>query len=125
MTVTVTSVFLGGEGEPPPPPPPPPPPAPPTVRLKTNVWVTPFPTPVTVITLVPVGAVPETEILRSLVPLPPVIVVGANTPVTPAGNPLADNATSELQPFTAVAVTTLVPDPPRAIVSEAAEGLMA
>jgi hypothetical protein len=78
---------------------------------------------VTAIVLVPVAAPLETTMFRSLVPLPPVIGLGANAPETPDGKPLADNATSEFHPFADVDVITFVPDPPRGMVRELADGL--
>jgi len=64
--------------------------------------------PVIVIGKVPVGAVRDTERVKSDVP-DPVMEVGLKLPVTPDGMPVADKATAESKPPEPLMVTTAYP----------------
>lgn len=76
----------------------------------------PPPLPVIVIVEVPVRAVLETVILKSVVPEPGAgIGLGLKLPVTPEGKPVADMVIAELNPPETAVVTTTYPLWPWAI----------
>ena len=76
-----------------------------TVNVRVVECEVPPLVPVMVIAWVPVGALLATVRVKSDVP-DPVTDVGLKLPVTPAGMPVADSATAELNPPVAVTVTT-------------------
>ena len=80
-----------------------------TVRLTVAVWVIPPPVPVIVMVDVPATAVAATASVSVDVPEPGAAIdAGLKVAVTPVGNPLADNATAELNPpETAVVIVEL------------------
>jgi hypothetical protein len=85
-----------------------------TVRLMGILCVKPPPAPVIVTVAGPVVAVLDAAKVRALAF--PVVEVGLKLAVTPAGNPLALNATLPVKPPVRVIVIVLIPLAPRSIV---------
>ena len=82
-------------------------------------WVAPPPEPVTVIGYVPVGVVEPTSSRSVEVPPPGAGTEGgSNDAVVPLGTPLAESATSALNPPLVTVVMVTVSDAPGAIVSD-------
>lgn len=94
-----------------------------TVRLNVWVLVTPPPEAVMVRADVP-GAFVELAVSVSLLlPLPgEAMLVGEKPAVTPAGSPLIDNATAELNPFTRAVVRVIGTEAPGATLALVALG---
>ena len=83
-----------------------------TAKVMVWVWMR-FPlVPVIASTDVPTAAPEAAETVKVLVPFPEVMLVGEKLPVTPAGSPLTDSATAELNPFKALTVRTNVVELP-------------
>ena len=75
--------------------------------------VTPPPAAVTVMVEVPAAAVEAATSVKVLLPAPgEAMLVGAKVAVTPAGTPVTDRATAELNPFTRAVVKVMGIDPP-------------
>jgi hypothetical protein len=81
--------------------------------------VTPPPAAVTVKVEVPATAVEAAVRVKVLLPL----LVGAKLAVTPAGSPVIDNATAELNPFTPAVVNVMGVEPPGSTLALVALGV--
>lgn len=83
-----------------------------TAKVMVWVWIR-FPlVPVIARTEVPTAAPEAADTVKVLVPFPEAMLEGEKPAVTPAGSPLTDNATAELNPFKAVTVTINVVELP-------------
>jgi len=87
-----------------------------TVSATVVVWVRLPPVPVTVTVAAPRVAVEEAVSVSTLLVPVVVVVAGLKLAVTPAGNPLAVNATALAKPLVRVMVIVLVPLAPRVTV---------
>ena len=96
-----------------------------TVRVTLVVWVAPPPVPVTVMLYVPAATLDATARFNVELPVPGAAMdVGVKVGVTPAGYPLADKATAELNPFAAEVLIVTFPDFPCCTETEPGEAEM-
>lgn len=94
-----------------------------TVKLIVCVLVTPPPVPFNVNVEAPPTTAAVAFSVSVLLPLPAAILAGAKLAVTPAGSPLTDKATADLNPATGAAETVTVVELPAVTVALVAPGV--